>query len=84
MRPRELWFWLGAAFITVGGVLTAIAVAYYTKEPHYSLSAGPQMIEAYASFVLAFLCFLAAIAGWRPWLRWQRFPTFLFVQQWRR
>jgi hypothetical protein len=33
------------------------------------------MIEAYISFVLAFLCFLADIAGWRPWLRWQRFPN---------
>lgn len=75
MRPRELWFWLGAAFLTVGGVLTAIAVAYYTKETHYSLSSGPQMVVAYASFILAFLCFLAAIAGWRPWLRWQRFPN---------
>jgi len=74
MRPRELWFWLGAAFLTIGGVLTAIAIAYYTKETHYSLSAGPQMVAAYVSFILAFLCFLAAIAGWRPWLRWQRFP----------
>jgi hypothetical protein len=75
MRPRELWFWLGAAFLTIGAVLTAIAIAYYTKETHYSLSTGPQMVEAYASFILAFLCFLAAIAGWRPWLRWQRFPN---------
>lgn len=75
MRPRELWFWLGAAFLTIGAVLTAIAIAYFTKEPHYSLSAGPQMVAAYGSFVLAFLCFLAAIAGWRPWLRWQRFPN---------
>ena len=77
MRPRELWFWLGAAFITLGGVLTAIAVAYYTKETNYSLSTGPQMVEAYAAFVLAFMCFLAAIIGWRPWLRWQRFPSLI-------
>jgi hypothetical protein len=75
MRPRELWFWLGAAFLTIGAVLTAVAIAYYTKETRYSLSTGPQMVAAYASFVLAFLCFLAAIAGWRPWLRWQRFPS---------
>jgi hypothetical protein len=77
MRPRELWFWLGAAFITAGSVLTAVAVAYYTKETNYSLSTGPQMASAYASFVLAFMCFLAAIVGWRPWLRWQRFPNLI-------
>jgi len=75
MRPRELWFWLGGAFITVGAVLVAVAIAYYTKEANYSLSAGPQMIDAYIAFICAFLCFLAAIAGWRPWLRWQRFPN---------
>lgn len=75
MRPRELWFWLGAAFLTIGAVLTAVAIAYYTKETHYSLSTGPQMVAAYASFILAFLCFLAAITGWRPWLRWQHFPN---------
>lgn len=77
MRPREVWFWLGAGFLTVGAVLTAVAIAYFTKETHYSLSTGPQMIAAYISFVLAFLCFLAAIAGWRPWLRWQRFPNLM-------
>jgi hypothetical protein len=70
-----MWLWLGAAFITGGGVLTALAVAYYTKEQHYPLSTGPQMIAAYATFACAFLCFLAAITGWRPWLRWQRFPN---------
>jgi hypothetical protein len=74
VRPRELWFWLGAAFLTIGAVLTAVAVAFYTKEPHYPLGTGPQMVLAYMSFVLAFLCFMAAIVGWRPWLRWQRFP----------
>src|SRR5258708_16405160 len=75
MRPRELWFWLGAACLTIGAVLTAVAIAYYTKETHYSLSTGPQMVAAYASFILAFLCFLAAMAGWRPWLRCRRFPS---------
>jgi hypothetical protein len=75
MRPREVWFWLGAGFLTVGAVLAAVAIAYFTKETHYSLSTGPQMVMAYTAFVLAFLCFFAAIAGWRPWLRWQRFPN---------
>ena len=75
MRPREVWFWLGAGFLTVGAVLTAVAIAYFTKETHYSLSTGPQMVMAYTAFALAFLCFFAGIAGWRPWLRWQRFPN---------
>jgi hypothetical protein len=75
MRPREVWFWLGAGFLTVGAVLAAVAIAYFTKEAHYSLSTGPQMVMAYAAFALAFACFFAAIAGWRPWLWWQRFPN---------
>jgi hypothetical protein len=75
MRPREVWFWLGAGFLTVGAVLAAVAIAYFTKETHYSLGTGPQMVMAYAAFALAFLCFFAGIAGWRPWLRWQRFPN---------
>ena len=75
MRPREVWFWLGAGFLTVGAVLAAVAIAYFTKETHYSLSTGPQMVIAYTAFALAFLCFFAGIAGWRPWLRWQRFPN---------
>jgi hypothetical protein len=74
VRARELWFWLGAACLTAGGVLVAIAIAYYTKESSYSLSTGPQMAAAYGLFALAFSSFLAAIFGWRPWLRWQRFP----------
>ena len=75
MRPREVWFWLGAGFLTVGAVLAAVAIAYFTKETHYSLSTGPQMVMAYVAFALAFLCFFAGIAGWRAWLRWQRFPN---------
>lgn len=68
MRSRELWFWLGAAFLTVGAVLAAVAISYFTKEQHYSLSTGPHMIGAYAAFILAFLCLLAAIAGCDSWL----------------
>lgn len=74
VRPRELWFSLGGAFLAVGTILSALAVGYFAKEQHYSLSLSPQMIGAYASFTLAFLFFALAIAGWGPWLRWQRFP----------
>jgi hypothetical protein len=75
MRPREVWFWLGAEFLSIGAVLAAVAIAYFTKETRYSLSTGPQMVMAYIAFALAFLCFFAAIAGSRPWVRWQRFPN---------
>ena len=75
MRAREVWLWLGGAWLTAGGVLTAAAVAYFTADPHTSLGASPQMLAAYGAFGLAFLCFLAAVTGWRPWLRWLRFPT---------
>jgi hypothetical protein len=61
-------FWLGAAFLTIAGVLTAIAIAYFTKEARYSLGTGPQMIEAYISFVgipvlLGGHCWLASMAA---------------------
>jgi hypothetical protein len=75
VRVRDMWLWLGGAFITGGSVLTALAIAYYTKEQHYALSTGPQMTAAYFAFAFAFLCFLAAITAWRPWQRWQRFPN---------
>jgi hypothetical protein len=75
MRPREVWFYFGGGFLTAGAVLTAIAIAYFTKEPTYSLSTGPQMVAAYVTFGLAAGCFFAAVVGWRPWLRWQRFPN---------
>jgi hypothetical protein len=57
MRPREVWFWLGAGFLTVGAVLAAVPIAYFTKETHYSLSAVPQMVMAYAAFALASCAF---------------------------
>jgi hypothetical protein len=74
VRPRELWLWLGAAFLTVGGVLTALAVGYYTARPASSLGASPLMFGAYGVLALAFACFFAAMLAWRPWLRWLRFP----------
>lgn len=74
MRTRELRLWLGAAFLTVGTVLVAIALAYFAKEPHFSLYGSWQMRAAAAAFVAAFLSFLYAIMGWRIRLRPQRFP----------
>lgn len=39
-RPRELWFWLGAARLTAGGVLAAPAIAFYAKETRRSQTVG--------------------------------------------
>src|SRR5579875_122855 len=65
MRSRELWLWLGGALLALGTVLAATALAYFTKEKHYSLIASPLMITAAASFILAFFgCFLGAIFNW--------------------
>jgi hypothetical protein len=75
VRPRELWFALGTAFLATGAVLSALAVGYYAKEQHYSLSSSPHMIGAYIAFTLAAVFFALAVAGWGPWLRWQRFPN---------
>jgi hypothetical protein len=74
VRSRELWLWLGGAFLTLGTVLSGIALAYFTKESHFSLYTSWQMQCAGASFVAAFLCFLGAIMGWRIRLRRQQFP----------
>jgi hypothetical protein len=74
VRPRELWLWLGGAFLTLGTVLSGIALAYFTKEPHFALYTSWQMEGAGASFVAAFACFLGAIMGWRIRLRRQQFP----------
>jgi hypothetical protein len=79
VRPRELWLWLGAACLTAGTVLIALAVGYYLKEQQYSLSHGPQIIWAYILFALAFLFFILAILGYGPWLRLQSFPNIKVV-----
>ena len=79
MRPRELWFSLGGAALVVGTVFSALAVGYFAKEQHYSLSSSPQMIGAYIAFALAVVCFGSAIAGWGPWLRWQGFPDITVI-----
>jgi hypothetical protein len=74
VRTRELRLWLGAAFLTLGTVLVAVALAYFAKEPHFSLYGSWQMQSAGAAFIAAFLSFLFAIMGWRIRLRPQRFP----------
>lgn len=72
---RELWLWLGAAFLTLATALAAIALAYFTKEQYFSLYTSWQMLVAIGVFVLAFVFFLGAILVWPfpPWVK-PRFP----------
>lgn len=61
---RELWLWLGGLFLTLFAFLTAIAIAYFTKEPHYSLFANAWMPAALVSLLAAFAAFFAATQSW--------------------
>jgi hypothetical protein len=72
---RELWLWVGGLFLTLFAFLTAIAISYFSKEPHYSLFGNPWMPLAIVSFVLAFAAFFAATKSWAflPVLK-DRFP----------
>ena len=61
---RELWLWLGALFLTLVALLTAVAIAYFLKEPGYSLFLNWWMLGTLVSFLAAFTCFYGAIKGW--------------------
>jgi hypothetical protein len=73
---RELWLWLGAALLTLAAAFVAIALAYFTKEAHFSLYTSWQMPAALGAFILAFACFAAAILGmaFPPWVK-VKFPN---------
>jgi hypothetical protein len=73
---RELWLWLGGLLLALTVFLTAIAIAYFSKEARYSLFWNFWMMAACASFVAAYASFFAAIRGWPfpPWVR-PRFPN---------
>lgn len=61
---RELWLWLGGLFLALFAFLVAVAIAYFLKEPRYSLFANPWMPLALMSFALAFAAFLGAAMSW--------------------
>jgi hypothetical protein len=65
VRSRDLWLWLGGFFLALGTAVSAIALAYFTKEAQFSLYTSWQFILAGISFILGFLSFLGAIFG-RP------------------
>ena len=61
---REFWLLLGGLFLTLVALLTAFAIAYFLKEPGYSLFLNWWMLGTLASFLAAFSCFYGAIRGW--------------------
>ncbi len=61
---REFWLWFGGLFLTLFAFLAAVAIAYFLKEPRYSLFANPWMPTALVSFLLAFAAFLGAVRSW--------------------
>lgn len=72
VRPsRELWRWLGGLFLALFAFLTAIAIAYFVKEPHYALFGNVWMLGAGICFLAAFTCFFIATRTWPfpPWVR---------------
>jgi hypothetical protein len=73
---RELWLWLGGLLLTLFAFLTAIAIAYFVKEPHYSLLGNWWMLGAGVSFVAAFTSFFGAVRVWPfPPLAKPEFPN---------
>jgi hypothetical protein len=68
---RELWLWIGGLFLALAPFLAAIAIAYFIKEPHYSLFWNFWMLAAWVAFLAAFGCFFGIIAGWTfpPWAK---------------
>lgn len=76
---RDLWLWLGAAFLALFAAFIAIGLAYFTKEANFSFYTSWQTLASIAAFVLAFACFLCAIKAtpFPPWVK-VRFPNILF------
>jgi hypothetical protein len=76
---RDLWLWLGAAFLVLFAAFIAIGLAYFTKEDHFSFYTSWQAWVSIVVFVLAFACFFCAIKGspFPPWSR-VRFPNIFF------
>jgi hypothetical protein len=61
---RWVWLWLGGLLLTLFAFLTAVAIAYFLKQPGYSLFGNGWMVGAFICLVAAYSCFFAAIKGW--------------------
>jgi hypothetical protein len=73
---RELWLWLGAAFLALFAAFIAIGLAYYTKEVDFSFYTSWEAWASVAAFILGFTCFACAITGihFPPWAK-GKFPN---------
>ena len=73
---RELWLWLGAAFLALFAAFIAIGLAYFTKEQHFSFFTCWETWTSVAAFILGFACFALAITGtpFPPWIK-MKFPN---------
>ena len=68
---RELWLWLGAAFLGLFAAFIAIGLAYFTKEQHFSFYTSWYAWGSLAAFLVAFACFGCAIkaVAFPPWAK---------------
>lgn len=73
---RELWLWLGAAFLALFAAFIAIGLAYFTKEQCFSFYTSWEAWASVAAFILGFACFACAILGvaFPPWTK-PKFPN---------
>jgi hypothetical protein len=76
---RDLWLWLGAAFLALFAAFVAIGLAYFTKEDHFSFYTSWEAWASLVVFAAAFGCFFSAIRGWPfPPGAKQKFPDIFF------
>jgi hypothetical protein len=73
---RELWLWLGAAFLALFAAFIAIGLAYFAKEQDFSFYTSWEAWASVAAFILGFACFACAILGipFPPWAK-PNFPN---------
>jgi hypothetical protein len=73
---RELWLWLGAAFLALFAAFIAIGLAYFTKEQNFSFYTCWEAGASVVAFALGFACFACAILGvpFPPWVK-PKFPN---------
>lgn len=79
---RELWLWLGAAFLALFAAFIAIGLAYFTKVPNFSFFTCWETWASVAAFILGFACFACAISGvfFPPWTK-VKFPN-IYLEIW--
>lgn len=79
---RELWLWLGAAFLALFAAFIAIGLAFFTKETKFSFFTCWETWASAVAFILGFACFACAISGvhFPPWAK-VKFPN-VYLEIW--